>query len=97
MVASLPIEVTNILTQVQLYSGGVVVSLSGCTAMVAGLMRTLGLREEGKKRYKDAIAGMTMVITAPAIIGLIATLLKAFFPQTVALAHIGSTLMVMFL
>jgi hypothetical protein len=96
-VAGLPPEVADILTKVQIYSGAVVVSLAGCMAMAAGLMRTLGLREEGKKRYKDAVAGMTMVITAPAVIGIIATVLKAFFPATVALIHVGTTLTVMFL
>lgn len=91
----LPPEVSEILTKTQIYSGAVVVSLSGCMAMVAGLMRTLGLREEGKKRYKDAITGMAMVITAPAVIGLIATVLKAFFPQTVAtIIQVGSTIKV---
>lgn len=93
----LPPEVVDILTKVQIYSGGIVVGLSSCMAMAAGLMRTLGLREEGKKRYKDAIVGMGMVITAPAVIGLIATVLKAFFPQQVAIAQVGSTLQVFFL
>lgn len=78
----LPPEVTDILTKLQVYSGATIVGLSSLMAMVAGMMRTLGLREEGKKRYKDAIAGMGMVLTAPAVIGLIATLLKAFFPQS---------------
>lgn len=97
MVMGLPPEVTDILTKVQIYSGAVVVSLSGCMAMAAGLMTTLGLREEGKKRYKDAIKGMTMVITAPAVIGMVATILKAFFPETVALIHIGDTVRIWFL
>lgn len=96
-IAGLPPEVTDILTKTQIYSGAIVVSLSGTMAMVAGLMRTLGLREEGKKRYKDALAGMTMVITAPAVIGIVATILKAFFPETVALIHVGHALQVMFL
>lgn len=84
----LPPEVTNLLTQVQVYSGLGVVGLAGCMLGVAGLMRTVGLREEGKKRYKDALIGMTMVMTGPTVIGLIATLLKAFFPKTVALGLI---------
>lgn len=82
--AGLPVEVTELLSQVQLYSGGVVVGLSGCMVMVAGLMRTVGLREEGKARYKDALMGLAMVITGPTVIMLIATILKAFFPTTTA-------------
>lgn len=81
----MPPEVLDILTRVQIYSGVVVVGLAGCMTMVAGLMRVVGLREEAKRRYKDALTGMAMVITAPAVVTLIATVLKAFFPVTVAL------------
>ena len=93
----LPPEVGKILTDAQIYAGAAVVGLSSCMAMTAGLMRTLGLREEGKKRYKDALVGMSMVITAPAVVGVIATLLKVFFPQQVAIAMIGSTMRIFFL
>lgn len=92
MDANLPPEVLDLLTKVQLYSGGIVVGLAGCMAGVAGLMRTVGLREEAKKRYKDSIMGMAMVMTAPTIIGLVATILKAFFPNTVAFINIGTTI-----
>lgn len=81
-VTGVPKEVGDILRDLQIIAGGTIVGLASLMAMAAGLMRTLGLREEGKKRYKDAIAGMGMVLTAPAIIGLIATLLRAFFPTS---------------
>lgn len=83
-----PPEVAELLSKVQLYSGSIVVGLAGSMVMVAGLMRTVGLREEGKKRYKDALMGMAMVMTGPTIIGLIATVLKAFFPETVAVGDL---------
>lgn len=93
----LPPEVFDILTKAQLYCGGIVVGVSSLMGMVGGLMRTLGMREEGKKRYKDAIIGMSMVLTAPAVITVIATILKAFFPTQVAVAVIGNTAKIFFL
>lgn len=77
----LPPEAATILTKIQVITGGTIVSISCVMGMLAGLMRTLGLREEGKRRYKDAIIGMAMVLTAPFVFFSIATIIKLFFPM----------------
>ena len=74
----LPPEVDEVLLKVQLICLGICVSVAIIMAMVAGFFRMIGLREEAKKRYKDAVAGMMMVLTAPAVLGVIATIVRGF-------------------
>jgi hypothetical protein len=68
--------IDGVLFKIQLICGGICVSLATIMAMVAGIFRLLGLREEAKKRYMDAIAGMTMVLTAPVVLGVLATIVR---------------------
>lgn len=74
----LPPEVDEVLLKIQIICLGICVSVAIIMAMVAGFFRMIGLREEAKKRYKDAVAGMTMVLTAPAVLGVIATIVRGF-------------------
>lgn len=72
----LPPEVDDVLFKVQLVCLGICVGVAIIMAMVAGFFRMIGLREEAKKRYADAVAGMTMVLTAPVVLGVIATIVR---------------------
>jgi hypothetical protein len=69
-------DIDIILFKIQLICAGICVSVAILMAMIAGFFRMLGLREEAKKRYMDAVAGMTMVLTAPAVLGVIATIVR---------------------
>lgn len=69
-------DIDSVLFKIQLICGGICVGLAIIMAMVAGFFRLLGLREEAKKRYADAIAGMTMVLTAPVVLGVLATIVR---------------------
>lgn len=80
----IPKEVDDLLIRVQLVCGGICVSVAIVMGMVAGLLRIIGLREEAKKRFEDACVGMIMVLTAPAVLGILATIVRGFlhlFPQ----------------
>jgi ABC-type spermidine/putrescine transport system permease subunit II len=90
-------QLNDLLTDVQIWMGGTIGGVASCMAMVAGFMRTIGLREEGKRRYKDAIMGLCMVMTAPTLILLIATVLKAILPKaatTAVIIMVGNTIKV---
>lgn len=76
--AGLPTEIDDLMLKVQLICLGVCVGMAIIMAMIAGFFRMIGLREEAKKRYTDAITGMIMVLTAPAVLLLIATLVRGF-------------------
>ncbi len=69
-------DVDGFLFKLQLICLGICVSVAVLMAMVAGFFRIIGLREEAKKRYMDAISGMTMILTAPVVLGLIAPLIR---------------------
>lgn len=80
-------DIDGVLFKVQLICAGICVSVAVLMAMIAGFFRMIGLREEAKKRYMDAIAGMTMVLTAPAVLGVVATIVRGFiklFPHSAA-------------
>ncbi len=77
-------QIDAILLKIQLICGGISVGLAAVMAMIAGIFRIVGLREEAKRRYQDAAAGMTMVLTAPVVLGLLATVVRGLlkmFPQ----------------
>lgn len=79
-----PKEVDELLLRIQLVCGGICVSIAIVMGMIAGLMRIIGLREEARKRFEDAVVGMIMVLTAPAVLGILATIVRGFlhlFPQ----------------
>jgi hypothetical protein len=79
----IPPEVDMLLLKIQLICLGVCVSAGVIMAMIAGFFRIIGLREEAKKRYNDAVMGMIQVLTAPAVLGIIATVVRGllrFFP-----------------
>jgi putative copper export protein len=46
-------------------------------AMIAGFFRMIGLREEARKRYMDACMGMVQVLSAPAVLGIIALIVRS--------------------
>lgn len=69
-------DIDSVLFKIQLICGGICVGVAILMAMVAGFFRILGLREEAKKRYMDAVAGMTMVLTAPVVLGVLATIVR---------------------
>lgn len=73
---AVPKEVDDIMFYIQLICLGLCVGVAIIMAMIAGFFRMIGLREESKKRYTDAIAGMLMVLTAPAVLLVIATIVR---------------------
>jgi hypothetical protein len=74
------IQIQALLTKAQLYTAGISVGLGGFMAMVAGIMRQIGMREESIKRWKDVFWGTAMVLTGPALVFLLATTIKLFLP-----------------
>lgn len=76
--AGLPSEIDDLMTKVQLVCLGLCVGVAIIMAMIAGFFRMIGLREEAKKRYSDAILGMIMVLSAPAVLLVIATVVRGF-------------------
>lgn len=76
--AALPTEIDELMLKIQLVCLGICVGMAIIMAMIAGFFRMIGLREEAKKRYTDAITGMVMVLSAPAVLLLIATVVRGF-------------------
>lgn len=77
--------IDDVLFKVQLICAGICVGLATLMGMIAGFFRIVGLREEAKKRFSDAITGMIMVLSAPVVIGIIATIVRgllSLFPQS---------------
>lgn len=72
----IPKEVDEILLKIQLICLGVCVSVAVIMAMIAGFFRMIGLREEARKRYVDACMGMIQVLSAPAVLGIIALVVR---------------------
>lgn len=69
-------QVDEVMFKIQLICAGICVSVGIVMMMVAGFFRIVGLREEAKKRYMDAIAGVIMVLTAPVVLGVLATVVR---------------------
>ena len=74
--AVIPKEVDVVLLKIQLVCLGLCVSVGVIMAMIAGFFRIIGLREEARKRYADAVMGMIQVLTAPVVLGIIATIVR---------------------
>lgn len=74
--AGLPSDVDTLLSRIQWICLGVCGGVAIIMGMVAGFFRMVGLREEARKRYADAIIGMLMVLTAPPVLLLIATIAR---------------------
>lgn len=73
---AVPKDVDNILRYIQLILLGLCVTIAAIMAMIAGFIRIVGLREESNKRFMDAIVGMIMVLAAPTILLIIATIVR---------------------
>lgn len=71
-----PQELDDVMRLIQLICVGICVGVAIIMAMIAGFFRMIGLREEAKKRYMDAVTGMIMVLTAPAVLLVIATIVR---------------------
>lgn len=74
--AVIPPEVDMVLLKIQLLCLGLCVSVAVIMAMIAGLLRIIGLREEARRRYADACMGMIQVLTAPAVLGILAMIVR---------------------
>lgn len=72
----IPKEVDDILMRIELICLGTCVSVAIIFAMIAGFFRIIGLREEARKRYGDAVMGMLQVLSAPAVLGVLALVVR---------------------
>jgi len=72
----IPKEVDDILMRIELICLGTCVSVAIIFAMIAGFFRIIGLRDEARKRYGDAVMGMLQVLSAPAVLGVLALVVR---------------------
>lgn len=69
-------EVSSMVTKAQLFAGGIVIGVGGFMGTISGILRQLGLREEAMRRWKDVFWGTAMALSGPALVFLLATIIR---------------------
>ncbi len=79
----IPQDVDKAFLTIEIVILGLAGSVATIMAMISGIMRSIGMREEARKRFNDACVGFLQVLAAPvviAVLGLIARGVLSLLP-----------------